>query len=594
MQFLKIFIGKHKKRLAKIGLFILLTIPVIIYCLGFILTNQKIAPGDADYLMQTQEAARISILKFGQFPWWNPWVSGGVPLFANPQYSLISLQSITTLIFGSILGYKIALVGYFFIGFWGFFVLFVKGLKTPLLTAILLAYIWTFGSFLVHRLGGHYTFFAIQYFPFILYFFLTRKKNKLSWLWLGLLMGLMANTAAHNMTIMSFVVLGLFALAQLFDISFKIIKNRSLKINTNIQLPDLYFWLKTLGIFLVFAGYRLYYSFSYIKEYPRGFSFPETTIGIPKAIYAIFGPFRQLVNTPNVPLWGWGEISTYIGLATGVAAIICAFALFITQKNKHEQNKIKPVISPLLILILGLLFFVLGLGQFIGNLSPYIVLKHLPIFADMRVSTRWLTWAAIMVLLFIAVYRGTKFRKIINLLLLFSVLELFIVNQPYLAKTYVIDPASYKQQSTIDQQELFDTKRAGVTYDENLTATTKSNIGQIIAGDALIDTRWGPPYGVSTIRCDSDLNICPFVITKNADVTYWSPNKISLKRTGPGPIKLNMNPGKYWLINNKYEFSSMRIVEPGKDFIINDSSQNIDLQIAPKFSLAWIKQKFTN
>jgi hypothetical protein len=198
MHFLKIFVKKHKEILAKSGFFVLLSIPIIIYCLGFILTNQKIAPGDADYLMQAQEAARISIVKFGQFPWWNPWVSGGVPLFANPQYSLISLQSITTLIFGSILGYKIALVGYFLIGFWGFFLLFVKSLKTPLLTAILLAYIWTFGSFLVHRLGGHYTFFAIQYFPFILYFFLTRKKNKLSWLWLGLLMGLMANTAAHN------------------------------------------------------------------------------------------------------------------------------------------------------------------------------------------------------------------------------------------------------------------------------------------------------------------------------------------------------------------------------------------------------------
>ncbi len=594
MQFLKIYIKKHKKLFINISLLILLSVPIIIYCLGFILTNQKIAPGDADYLMQTQEAARISILKYHQFPWWNPWVSGGVPLYANPQYSLISIQSIMTLVFGSIVGYKLALVGYFLIGFWGFFILFVKGLKTPIVTAILLAYIWTFSSFLVHRLGGHYTFFAIQFFPLILYVFLVRKNLKYSWIWLGLLMGLMANTAAHNMTIMSFVVLGLFALSQLFDISFKVIKNRSLTMNTKLQLPDLYFWLKTLGIFVLVAGYRMYYSLSFIKEYPRGFSFPETTIGLPKALYAIFGPFRQFLNTPSVPLWGWGEVSTYIGLATGVAAIISAVAIFSIQKNKHKGSKLKPVVNPILILILGVVFFLLGLGQFIGSVSPYILLKHLPIFADMRVSTRWLTWTAIMVLLFIAVYRGTKLRKTINLLLFFSVLELFIVNRPFLSKTYIVEPANYRQQVTINQQELYDTKRAGVPYDENLTATTKSNIGQIIAGDALIDTRWAPPYGIPTIRCDSDQTACPFVLTKNAIVTYWSPNKISLKRTASGPIRLNMNPGKYWLINNKYEFSSMRIVEPGKDFTINDSAQNIEIQIAPKFSIGWVKQKFTN
>ena len=100
--------------------------------------------GDADYLMQTQEAARQTVLGFKQFPWWNPWVSGGVPLFANPQYGLLSIQSITTLVFGSIWGYKLALFFYFVIGFWGFLLLFRKALRTPLLTSVLLSYIWTF------------------------------------------------------------------------------------------------------------------------------------------------------------------------------------------------------------------------------------------------------------------------------------------------------------------------------------------------------------------------------------------------------------------------------------------------------------------
>src|SRR5665811_2223323 len=76
---------------------LLLGVPILLFCLNLLLTGQNIAPGDGDYIMQTYEAARISILKYGQFPWWNPWVSGGVPLYANPQFGLISIQSLTTL-----------------------------------------------------------------------------------------------------------------------------------------------------------------------------------------------------------------------------------------------------------------------------------------------------------------------------------------------------------------------------------------------------------------------------------------------------------------------------------------------------------------
>src|SRR5687768_16141335 len=104
----KMHIFWKSKRLVGLARGLVLSMPVVLFCLSFLLTGDRLGPGDADYLIQTQEAMRRSILEFHQFPWWNPWVSGGVPLFANPQFGLISLQTPLTLLFGSIIGYKLA------------------------------------------------------------------------------------------------------------------------------------------------------------------------------------------------------------------------------------------------------------------------------------------------------------------------------------------------------------------------------------------------------------------------------------------------------------------------------------------------------
>lgn len=587
LSFLMKAFNKHRLML------LLLNIPILIFCFNFLQTGNLLSGGDADYLMQTQEAARQSILKFKQFPWWNPWVSGGVPLFANPQYGLLSIQSLTTLIFGSIWGYKLALVLYFIIGFWGFLLLFRKALKTPLSTAILLSYIWTFGSFLVHRSSGHYTFFTIQFFPITLYFFLRRKELRHSWLWLGLALALMANTAAHNMTVLSFAVLGLFILLEITKLSVSIVKKHIVNMAVNVDLKELLFLLKTGAVMCILAGPRMLYSVDYLHSYPRDLATSEASPGILKALFAMFGPVRQFQNTPSLPVWSWQEASAYIGIATGLAAIVCAMAMVKSHRDKKSSG-ISPALHPLIISGFGALFFLTGLGTFAGELSPFSILKHLPVFSDMRVATRWFVWSSIMVLIFIAVYTGNRWRRLIDILLAISVIELFVVNMPQLTKPYVIHPRQYAAQNTLNQQARYDIQREGIPYDENLTATTKSNIGQVIAGDALIDTRFPPPWGTNTIRCDSDKSSCSFVMTKNAVVEKWTPNYIRLRRTDPGAIELNMNPGKYWTVNNSYPFSGMRQAETEQRFLLSDNSKVLELRIQPKFSLGWWWNKLTN
>lgn len=570
---------------------VLLTLPVVLYAVPFLMTGQLLAVGDADYLMQTVEAARITILEYHQLPWWNPWISGGVPLFANPQFGLLSLPMLCGLIFGSIWGYKIALVLYLIIGFWGMYYLLTRCFRTPVSTAILLGYIWTFGSFFAHRVAGHYTFFTIEFFPLLLFVFLRRKEIKYSWLWFGLLLGLMINAAAHNTTVMCLAVVGIFILIELAKIMVKIVNRKSLRISTELYFGDLKMLIMSALVALAVAGPRLLSSMDYVREYPRNLSsFPEDSIGLMKGLYSIFGPVRQYIDQPSIPNWSWMEVSAYIGFATGVAGLICLLVLL------RSRSLFAPIVGKLsagTILILGVVFFLLGLGLIIGDVSPYNILRHLPVFSDMRVASRWMVWTSLMVLLFIGAYPLNRYRRIINSLLLISVLELFVFGSFLFAKPYSIQPAIYPESDLINQQIHYDAKRNGAIYDENLTATTMSNIGQVIAGDALIDTRNPAPFGADTIRCDSDQANCSFVITNNATVVKWSPNLVILKRTGPGDIRLNMNPGKYWLVNDRYVFWSMRLAEPNKDFLIDDSSPTITIKMQPKFSPEWFVWKST-
>ena len=562
--------------------------PVFLFCLDLLLTGNKVGPGDADYIIQTQEAMRRTILEFHQFPWWNPWISGGVPLFANPQFGLISLQTPFVLLFGSVLGYKIAIVGYFLIGFWGFRKLFIQAFKTPVLTATLLAYIWTFGTFLTQRTSGHLTFLVIQLFPWALLYYLQRNTIKHAWLKFSLITSLMALSAAHNTTIMSYFVLTLMVILSLGRVIMQK-KDDYLTLQLRILRSDVTFWIKAGGLFVALTGYRLFFTMQYLKDFPRTEVLDmEPTMGPINAFLAMFGPLIQFSKSPTIPNWSWLEASAYISIFTFFAAML---VLFVLMKERKNTNKLFSY-SPYVLGLLFALFFLLSLGDFLGVFSPYSLLRMLPVFSAMRVAVRWIAWCSMIVLLFIAIYQGKKYRRIINVLLLVACVELFIYSRPNLAKAYFMDINHVRPISAeFQQKRLFDAMRYGVPYDENFTGATMNNYGQIVAGDALVDTRFPAPWGDGpTARCSVDEG-CRLVLSDNAEITYWSPNKIIIKRTAPGTIQLNINPGKGWAINNQYLFRGGKVVEPGNTFEITNPSSDIILDYRPRLSIDWALKK---
>jgi hypothetical protein len=81
------------------------------------------------------------------------------------------------------------------------------------------------------------------------------------------------------------------------------------------------------------------------------------------------------------------------------------------------------------------------------------------------------------------------------------------------------------------------------------------------------------------VRCAYEQG-CGLVLSQNAVVDYWSPNKLIIKRTGSGDIRLNVNNSSYFYINGKKN-DTKNTVETTNDFIIKDSSQSIEINIKP-------------
>jgi hypothetical protein len=558
---------------AKLVAIVLLSLPIVLYCREILLSGHHIVAGDYSYYLTQFEAIRKSILEYHQFPWWNPWVAGGTPLFGNIQAGVFSLDTLLVLPFGTVDGFKLARLMYLLIGFFGFRQLFISYFKTERLRATLLAYIWTFGSFLAIRMMGHNTFLLIELVPWILLFYLRIKEGR-NWLWFALTTSLLFLSSPHYIALQLIIFMAMLFIFK----GLRFMWNKH-KISATFALDTVEFknLLKAGAIIGVLCVYRLYYVFQFVKDYPRpAAELNEGSLGFIPGLKALFVP-DYLMHHPPYYSFGWPEAVAYIGWATGIAFLITMYVLI------RKKGKLKQVFngSPGILILLLIVTFLIAMGNFWGP-SPYEIIRKFPVFDGMRVAVRWLAWTSMIILLLLAAYRQKAFRRTINILLIISCIELFWMNSFDFSNFYQLNYKQDRSQSAqFEEMYKWQTKKAFFGQDENLYEGIINNYGQLIASDSLVFTAGYIP----TSHCGENQG-CPFV-TGPAQVTYWSPNKIVLKRTNSGPIVLNMNPGQAWQVNGQYVFSNLKVTDTMQPFTINDPSQTITVKYTPKFSLGW-------
>jgi hypothetical protein len=224
-------------------------------------------------------------------------------------------------------------------------------------------------------------------------------------------------------------------------------------------------------------------------------------------------------------------------------------------------------VNPGVIFLIGFIAcFVLGLGPF-ARLSPYNILHHVSLLKNTEVPSRWFGWCLFFVVLTISQFR--KIPKLSVVLLLVAAIEL-TANLPF-GKIFIYATPSPVANSAFKQHYDF---LGPNPYSSNMYKGVISDYGVVPAYEPILRRS-----GINSVRCDLAEN-CN-LISSNAQVTYWSPNTIKLKRLAPGPIDLDINPGSYWLVNGQRLFPNDRVTEPGKQFVITDPANNIELHIKP-------------
>ncbi|MBI1857011.1 hypothetical protein HY003_01185 [Candidatus Saccharibacteria bacterium] len=559
--------------------------------------------GDFDYFAQAYEAIRQTIVNYHQFPWMNAWVGGGVPLYANPQIGVFSIQTILVVLFGTLAGLKLSLLFYSLAGFWAMFYLLKIVFKTNLLICLALSTIWITNGFFTAHAIGHYTFALFQLFPLLL-LLMVKIKQRRYWLYFGLVLSVIALSSFHYAAIQSMFILGFVAFYQIVS---------------NSQQSKAYMWLylKAGAVFFVLSIHRIYYTFDYAMDFPRTFKDPVNRLGVILKTFVIptdqnkwfYDVFQNPVKPNEVAPYSWGEYNAFVGYFFVITFIASMIALLYLIKKAKLNTKQKTTL--VLLGLVPITVILVALGDFFP-LSPYSIIHILPGISGMRIPSRWLIWAIFSAIVFVgAIHKylpKPSFQPIIVILIVLGGIETFAVSFSPLNR-FTIGVNDFRNSTSTFQQfenyDHFNPPKNPAHYNPRLSLDRKyesydyeatlNNYGEAKGYEPLADTRFEP-----TLRCGI-LQGCELIKSRNAKILKWSPNEIVLKRSDDKPIELNMNLSNYWTINGNREFAYLKTVDVLHPFIIQNKSQIITLKARPRTiievgirSLKTVKNKAMN
>jgi len=286
-------------------------------------------------------APATSILEYGQFPFWNPYLGGGNILFHHPEVAVLSPFLLLYLLFGPVVGLKLQVLICYFVGIWGGHRL-AKQLGMSDLAAVMIAFAY-FGSvhFALHFAEGHIPFTHFCFLPWFLAMVLGAGEGRQRLIWGSLALALMilGNGAAIPL-LYTLLFSGLLcALLSLSGKTMQYLKSFVLAVAGGIALSAVKFIPMVI----------------YLSQNKWAGS-PEESIPL-SGLWSIFFGFEHSLFARNFPsqYWNWHEYGAYLS----PLLILLAAAALIYRFRRYW-----------IWLALGFFFLLLGLGNF-SALSPW-------------------------------------------------------------------------------------------------------------------------------------------------------------------------------------------------------------------------------
>ncbi|MBI4158726.1 hypothetical protein HY500_00525 [Candidatus Woesearchaeota archaeon] len=510
------------------GIILLLFLIVsIIYTLPLFMHFSSLGILDWDLWMFYNEAARKSILEFKQIPLWNPYYCGGNILLAHPESQIFSLVFLFVLIFGTLVGIKIAVLIHLFIGLLGMYFL-ARYFKLPLFAAIAAAFVYMLSAPFSMRVGiGHFSYLALGFYPLAFLFFLKARHQ---WKYA------IASSALLALAFFTGAVYELFFFI-FFILLYSILKSLSEK-NARYLFIALFIYL----VFFLIASIKLVPLLDFVNDNPRAASF---SVEEGTSVSDLFDYVTKSISVnryydtenpapPDAPRWWEGMLG--LGAITFIFLVLGLFACW--KKDK--------------VFIFTTAFFIaLSLGNYFP-INLWKLIHYFPPFSSFYVISR----THIILLFCFSLLVGFGFSLILDrftpkkfhtatAIILLSILggSLWLMNQPLLSDAVGLEIPSLNY-SPFFYQTVNVTKYNGISSSSHYL-TILENKGDLtcfeqIRGETSVSAI---PREFSSYKGEAYLSS-----GENTKYVYFSPRKIIIETNTSveDVLVLNQNYANGW------------------------------------------------
>jgi hypothetical protein len=506
--------------------------------------------GDWDYFLEKFEAIRRTILIYGEFPWWDPWCRGGVPLAAGPQVGLVSIATPLVLAFGTSVGLRLAALLMLLIAAEGARKLADRLFGDPwasTLTALIYA---LNGGLLVDTVAGYFIPMSYAAIPWLVdgVFRLERSRRA------GVSLGSWG----------AFVVLGGIQYPSIHGVLLAaLVWVRALRVLDGPRRRRLLAHSAiAVGVALALSGWRLSTLALVMRDFPRQIppSGDETLASILN--HLLNRPAKDLLRGPEaLPPYFW-EATCYVGPAVLIAATL---SLAGGWKWFHTVT--------------------LGCGWLAAGGSrwslPSYWLGHWPVFSTMHAVGRW-RFAAMLGLGLAAGSavarwrsRGGARRFAATALVLVVAADFLALGHQTLHLAFSVKPAASAFPGMASSALISIAEWPGfpaILVNRAVVHGYEPLLGYDRHATTARTWRGHPAY-----RGEFSVGGEP------VQPVFWSPNRVVLRVEPGAMVSINQNPGSWWSINGRPGDPSLRCVEMNRPFMAAaDAQGRLVLQISPK------------
>ncbi len=313
---------------------------------------------DWDQHLAYAEAAAASVRQYQEFPSWNPYTCGGVPLLAHPESRVLTPFFLLYLALPAGVAMKWDIALHFAVAVLGMALLLFQE-RVPLAAVLVGALVFGGSTFMaLHVAEGHTWILSVAYAPIILALY-ERGHDRLLWAGVaGLFLALVVGEGGIYPAPHIALFLSLYAVGQS-------LVRRSWR-------PLLVLGV-TAGVGALLAAPKLLPLLAFMGRSPRLVASDEV-LPLRALFHALTDRNQDLNRGFDWVYWPWHEQGHYVGL---VALLLAAVALL-----KAERRS----------LVLGgvaLIFVLIAAGSF-ASWAPWALLHKLPMFRSQHVPSRFL------------------------------------------------------------------------------------------------------------------------------------------------------------------------------------------------------------